>query len=120
MLRLTSSSARVEEAQGTVLVYHKTTSRTFNVHSQCMESVSRERDGVVGHDAIVVERRLGERGVTVRRTMDLRNQTELPPSVQMHGGVREDQRGMFDEEWSSQAARCLPQYNSGNRGVLRR
>jgi hypothetical protein len=94
------------------VVYHKKTSRVYNIHSQCGEERGHSIDGIAGKEELTVTRSLQGRSSTFVQTRDMRSGVEHTSRNRQALQEADDER--FEEEWMTQAARYLPPYNGNS------
>jgi hypothetical protein len=92
------------------LIYHKSTRRVFNVHSQCGEEISHERDGITGIEEIAIARCLGARATTMTQTRNMTGGAETSSIRNYH--MRDDELDSFEQQWMEIAKRDLPHYRA--------
>ena len=92
------------------VVYHKKTSRTYNIYEQCGEENSTEKDSIAGRETLSVNRVLGDRGCEMVRTRNLHTGQEDGAPVLKHRGYAEADLDIFERDWHNSASRVLPRY----------
>jgi len=105
---LRSSQALQDPVPGSQVLFHKKTSRVYNIHANCGEERQHATDGVVGRQELTVTRSLGDRSCTFTQSKDLRTGREEVSRSRRH--VTEHEEDEFEQEWMRAATESLPHY----------
>jgi hypothetical protein len=103
------------------LVYHKTSSRSYNIHDQVGQEMTVERDGILRRENTSFTKSLGDRGCTMTRSRPMMQSgrgrggpEEDAVDMKFHGGLQESGLEDFERQWEVAANRRggLQEYNS--------
>jgi hypothetical protein len=107
------------------LVYHKTSSRSYNIHDQVGQEMTVERDGILRRENTSFTKSLGDRGCTMTRSRPMMQSgrggapEEDAVDMKFHGGLQESGLDEFERQWEVAAHRRggLLEYNNRGRSM---
>ena len=112
-----AAAARPDAGAGPTLVYHRSTTRTYNINDRLGEQSCTTTDAVTGLQSVAMTRTLGEAWVTYTKSRQLRggDGRHGPESFDRQAnGVEEGDDDAFDARWT-QAAQRNPSFDMSRR-----
>jgi hypothetical protein len=101
------------EPQEGVVVFRRSTSRVYNMNSNCREETQHTVDAHRGVEELRLSRALGVKSATLTQTKDLRSGEEAS-RVNLRN-LNADEENAFEQRWMQEASRYLPPYCDNHR-----